>query len=59
MKTYHVYHVKLNNDEILEMKLETDNVLDGHYQIYRMFGRGKYKTSTFIKVVKERSDRYE
>lgn len=46
MKKYKYLVTRMDGSEIL-MELEADSVLDGHYQIYRLLGRG-YKKSTLV-----------
>lgn len=47
MKKYKYLVTRMDGSEIL-MELEADSVLDGHYQIYRLLGRGGYKKSTLV-----------
>ena len=47
-KTYQ-YEVTWTDNTKSILELEADSVLDGHYQIYRKYGRGGYKSSCHLK----------
>ena len=47
MKKYK-YNVTFKNGRTEVVEIEAENVLDGHYQIYRMYGR-TYDKSCYVK----------
>lgn len=47
-KTYKYKVTWKDNTESI-LKIEAGNVLDGHYQIYRKYGRGGYKSACYLK----------
>ena len=47
VKTYK-YEITWLDDTKTVMGIEAENVLDGHYQIYRTYGKG-YKSACYLK----------